>query len=342
MPAQTRPQTTNLFLVEDLDDVSRTSELPQSDLDALQTVAAWIKSFIVRPHEDLGRAGPVCPFVPESLLRRTLWLAPEHVGGRIVPDVVDLVGGYQRLLLGARPTDGDDAIHKAIVVVFTDLSPDQAGGLFDNVLKDLAVPSYVDDGFVMGGSYEGNEAGAIYNSTFRPFTSPVPFLLIRQAVVSDWKFFLDDDAWLELWAQRHGGPAPRRLPRNYAACPGGRRATRALARLRRSCQPPGRSAAGCEVEGRRARDPLETRGQRGGGTRCWIGNAPGAGAGSSPRCSSSLRTPSPAVSRRWVRRRTSSSRSTRRQHANSHCDGRLRLRGADSALVRCGTRKRAA
>ena len=114
---------------------------------------------------------------------------------------------------------GDDAIYKAIVVVFTDLSPDQAGDFFDDVLKDLAVPSYVDDGFVMGGSYEGNEAGAIYNPSFLPFTSPVPFLLIRQAVISDWKFFLDDDAWLELWAQRHGGSGAEALAQELRRLP---------------------------------------------------------------------------------------------------------------------------
>ena len=220
MPAQTRPPaTTNLFLLEDLEDVSRASELPQSDLDALRTVADWTKSFIVRPHEDLGRAGPVCPFVPVSLEEKTLWLAPEHVDNRSAADVAGLVSGYQRLFLDARPTDGDDAIYKAIVVVFTDLAPDQAGDLFDSVLQELAVPSYVDDGFVMGGSYEGNEAGAIYNSSFRPFTSPVPFLLIRQAVVSDWKFFLDDDAWLERWAQRHGGSGAEALAEELRRLP---------------------------------------------------------------------------------------------------------------------------
>jgi len=31
----------------------------------------------------------------------------------------------------------------------------------------------------------------------------VRFLLVRQAVVSDWKFFLDDDDWLNLWARRY-------------------------------------------------------------------------------------------------------------------------------------------
>ena len=216
MPAQ----TTNLFLLDDLEDTGRTSELPRSDLDALRTVGGWIKSFIVQPNEDLGRAGLICPFVPVSLERMTLWLAPEHAGDRSADDVVDLVHGYQRLFLDTHPTDSDDAIYKAIVVVFTDLSPDRAEKLFGDVLQDsFAVPSYVDDGFVMGGSYEGNEAGAIYNASFRPFTSPVPFLLIRQAVTSDWKFFLDDEAWLKRWAQRHAGAGTevlaeelRRLP----------------------------------------------------------------------------------------------------------------------------------
>ena len=56
----------------------------------------------------------------------------------------------------------------------------------------------------MGGFYPGNEGAAIYNSSFRPFTSPVPFMLIRQAVITDWRFFLDDDAWLKRWTQRYG------------------------------------------------------------------------------------------------------------------------------------------
>jgi hypothetical protein len=145
------------------------------------------------------------------LASKTLWLAPEHVGGRGVADVADLVTGYQRVFLGAQPTDADDGIYKAIVIVFTDLSPANAGALCDDVLQVLAVPSYADEGFVMGGSYEGNEAGAIYNASFRPFTSPVPFFLIRQAVVTDWKFFLDDEAWLKLWAERHGASGAEAL-----------------------------------------------------------------------------------------------------------------------------------
>ena len=234
MPAQ----TTNLFLLEDLEDVGRTSELAKSDLDALHAVAAWIKTYVIKPHKDLGCAGPVCPFVPESLERKILWLAPVRIADRDVPAVVELMSGYKRQLLDTRPTDGDDAGYKVIVVVFTDLSADRAQGVLDEVLQQLAVPSYVEDGILFGPFYEGHEGTAIYNSSFRPFQSPVPFLFVRHGVVSDWKFFLDDEEWLNLWAHRMGSPVPKHLLRNYVACRGAWGATNPrYDRLLRAVQP---------------------------------------------------------------------------------------------------------
>jgi Domain of unknown function (DUF6875) len=213
------PTQTNLFLLEDLEDVGKTSELAESDLDVLHAVADWIKTFVVRPHKDLGRAGPVCPFVPEALERKTLWLAPEQIADLEVPAVVELINGYQRLFLDAQPTDGDDAIYKVIVVVFTDLSADRAQGVFDDVLQHLAVPSYVEDGIVFGPFYEGHEGTAIYNSSFRPFRSPVPFLFVRHGVISDWKFFLDNDDQLNRWAHRYGESAVRALAEELRRLP---------------------------------------------------------------------------------------------------------------------------
>jgi hypothetical protein len=217
MPAQ----TANLFLLEDLEDSSRTRELADSDLNVLRAVADWIKTFVVKPHKDLGRPGTVCPFVPGSLERKVLWLAPEQIADRAEPDAIELVSGYKRLFLETQPTGGDDADYKVIVVVFTDLPADRAQGVFDDVLQHLALPSYADDGILFGPYYEGNEGTAIYNSRLRPFQSPVPFLFVRQGVISDWKFFLDNEEWLDLWARRFGESAVhalaeelRRLPWN--------------------------------------------------------------------------------------------------------------------------------
>jgi hypothetical protein len=95
-------QTANLFLLEDLEDVSRRRELAESDLNALRAVADWIKTFVARTHNDLGRAGTVCPFVPGALERKTLWLAQEHIADRDVQGVVELMSSYKSLFLDAQ------------------------------------------------------------------------------------------------------------------------------------------------------------------------------------------------------------------------------------------------
>ena len=202
----------NLFLLQDLDDPGRTKRLADGDLNALFTVADWIKTFVATPHKDLGRAGPVCPFVPGALERKTLWLAPEHINNRSIPEIAELLNGYRTVLLGVPPIDGDDAKYKAIVVVFTDLSADRAREHDDNVqIQNLRRLSYLEDGVVSGEFHMRNEGSAIRNRSFQPFKSPVPFWLMRNGVVSDWMFFLDDEEWLGSWARRFGESAVHAL-----------------------------------------------------------------------------------------------------------------------------------
>ncbi len=204
-------QTADLFLPEELEEAGRTSELAERDLRALHAVAHWITTFVARPHEELGRAGPVCPFVPGALERKTLWLAPARIADRGVQHVVEVIDGYTNLFRSIAPTGGDDASYKTIVVVFTDLPAGRAQGVFADVLEQLALPSYVEDGIVFGPFYEGNDGTALYNANFRPFQAPVPFLFVRQGVVGDWKFFLDDQDWVDAWAHRFGVSAVHAL-----------------------------------------------------------------------------------------------------------------------------------
>jgi hypothetical protein len=219
MEATASARAGNLFLLEDLEDAGRTSTLAQDDLAALHAVADWIKTFVARPHKDLGRAGNVCPFVPGALERQVLWLAPEQIADRTVPDVVALIDDYKERLLSAEPVDGDDATYKSLVVVFTDLAADHAQAVLDDLVEQLAVPSYVEEGLVMGAFYESHGGTAIYNPSFRPFTAPVPFLLVRLAVVGDWKFFLDDEDRLSRWAARYGESGAHALAKELRQLP---------------------------------------------------------------------------------------------------------------------------
>jgi hypothetical protein len=71
----------------------------------------------------------------------------------------------------------------------------------------LKTQAYAENGVVVGAFHPGNLGSAICNPEFQPFKAPVPFLLMRHAVVNDWMFFLDDADWLGLWARRFGESA---------------------------------------------------------------------------------------------------------------------------------------
>jgi hypothetical protein len=205
-------QATNLFLFRDLDDSSGTRSLASSDRAALQTVADWIQTFITRPHKDLGRAGPVCPFVPRALELDALWLAPERIANHSASDLVQLMNGYRQLLVRAEPTEGDNASSKAIVIVFSDLPADRVSDyLGDARIQQLKRQAYAEDGVVIGEFHARNEGTAIRNASFQPFKAPVPFLLMRPAVVGDWMFFLDNEEWFGLWVRRFGESATHSL-----------------------------------------------------------------------------------------------------------------------------------
>ena len=200
-----------LFLLEDLGESGRTSALPESDLAALRSVADWIKAFVIRPNDELGRPGPVCPFVPVSLERKTLWLAPQQIADRSEQQVVDVMDRYRRLLLAASPADGGDATYQVIVVVFPDLPAERAAGVFGGVLQSLAVPAYTQDEILFGPYYPGNQTPAIHNAGFHPFSSPVPFMFVRHGVVGDWEFFLDDPDATNRWGHRYQESATQAL-----------------------------------------------------------------------------------------------------------------------------------
>src|SRR3712207_6128920 len=147
-------QIADLYLVDELDDAARTSTLAEGELSALRAVADWVKGYVVQPHEDLGRSGPVCPYVPGAVERRKLWLAPERIGDGKVSDAVGIMERYRRLFVEQVPLGSADVDRAAVIVVFTDLSADRAAGLFDELLEKLAVPAYEEDGIIFGPFYE--------------------------------------------------------------------------------------------------------------------------------------------------------------------------------------------
>jgi hypothetical protein len=161
----------------------------------------WIRDFVGQPHRDLGRRGPVCPFVPAAL-------AKGRIDYRVRADLSD--GSIAVLTQGLTAeitdfaTDSDttgplDArlilLPGALATAWSRL--DEAYGA---VLKDLAV----DMGVMVGQFHPDCNEGSVHNDAFRTSRSPVAMLAIRRMAVHDILFLQDEARWVAVYARRFG------------------------------------------------------------------------------------------------------------------------------------------
>jgi hypothetical protein len=152
----------------------------------LAEALGWVRSFLAQPHPDLGRTGPVCPFVPVALELDTIWCG--LVTGA-EPDPAYLaaaIGEYRELFLELEPRQLPEALNKAILIVFPNLGPEGASAV-DEVQRELK-PRFVEAGLMLGEFHAANESPGLRNPDFRPLRSPVPMLAIRNMVESDLPF----------------------------------------------------------------------------------------------------------------------------------------------------------
>jgi hypothetical protein len=152
----------------------------------LGITAAWMRRYLGRPHPELGRSGPVCPFVPGATAQDTVWLSGVSFGRSDKDAIVQLVGLYRDLFLQLEPRSGELAMMKAIVLVFPNISIEDAG-VIDAVQSELKAP-FVDSGLMIGEFHERNESPGLRNPDFRPLRSPIPAIAIRFMVETDLPF----------------------------------------------------------------------------------------------------------------------------------------------------------
>jgi hypothetical protein len=160
----------------------------QQDLPYLIETWEWLKSFLARPHPHLGRPGPVCPFVPKAMKLNCIRLRVVHSHNLVQQEVVDIVLPYLNTFLELEPKQPEEAaLNKAILLLFPDISHEDAPLLIDSVQKQLK-PLFVDSGLMLGEFHKRNETPGLHNPHFRPLRSPIPMLAIRFMVESDLAF----------------------------------------------------------------------------------------------------------------------------------------------------------
>jgi hypothetical protein len=157
---------------------------PPSD-EVFGELRRWVRDYLCRSHPQLGRSGPVCPYVPRALDSGTLWAAVVPGRPAHADDVVGVMRRY-RDWFTARTDPGD--VHHALLVVFPAVAPEDVGWAVEQAQR-RAKTAFARAGLMIGEFHDGPPAaGGIRNPAFRPLRSPLPLLAMRRMVATDLPF----------------------------------------------------------------------------------------------------------------------------------------------------------
>jgi hypothetical protein len=170
-----------------------------------ELVSRWLRTWVVRPHPELGRPGAVCPFVAQALAVDTVAIAAYRFGGP-----TDLEGVARALSRGTDSfrglvRDSDKADLVSLILAFPDLGPDR-WHLIDEG-HAASKTRFVEDGLMLGQFHPACEAPAAHNPGFAVNRAPLPLLVIRNMAAHDIMFLEQDPLWVQsynAWLGRRG------------------------------------------------------------------------------------------------------------------------------------------
>jgi hypothetical protein len=183
-------QQDNLVLYNGLDfedEAAIPAGLSPLEIDACKTIVQWTREFLCKPHSQLGREGPVCPFTQPSLKHRLFWLTVMSGKEIDIDRASQAVELYRDMFLELEPKSGPESLLKTVLIIFPELSHERAKVELETLQKKLK-PDFVKRGIMVGQFYEGCPESGLWNDSFHPLQSPLPLLAIRNMVPSDFPF----------------------------------------------------------------------------------------------------------------------------------------------------------
>lgn len=184
--------------------------LVRENREVLRRTVSWAESFLCNPHPQLGRAGAVCPYTEMSLRNNYFWLTLCRGGVLSKKDVYESVMKYRDWFLKIETRSDRKAHFKAILILFPDIQVEDAPKIIDVVQRELK-PEFVEKGLMIGQFYPSCPEPGLWNRDFRPLQAPIPMLVIRQMVLSDFPFLRQDERFISSYVKMFGDAIPQRV-----------------------------------------------------------------------------------------------------------------------------------
>jgi hypothetical protein len=160
-----------------------------TDLDqpVVRELVAWVDDYLLRPHPELGRKGPVCPYAQGSLHRGRFYVNVVEGVPATAAELAFAIRPYRDWFLQLAPHGTADGTYTTILNAFPQLTDFQLVDEAQRALQRL----FVRDGLMVGEFHDGPpDKPGLWNPEWRPLRSPVPMLAIRHMVASDLPFLV--------------------------------------------------------------------------------------------------------------------------------------------------------
>jgi uncharacterized protein DUF6875 len=179
------------------------TEVLSVDLRAtLSVVDDWISTYVTKPHPEIGRTGPVCPFVEPSRRAGSLETSVRLVGsapslGLLTEIVRCSLAEFETMSWRTKNPN-----LRALLVVLADL-PSDCLDLLDQAHAAVKSES-VARGLMIGQFHSDCAETAARNPGFEVSRAPVPLVAVRLMAMHDVLFLRGKREWFEEYRRRFG------------------------------------------------------------------------------------------------------------------------------------------
>jgi len=175
--------------------------LSVSDLGYAGKVLDWLTGYICVPHPELGRSGPVCPFVTLSMRSDAIgFVMHSEFDGSEPERLTDLLHSYLTKFVDTAPRSPAKRRQRSLVIVLPNIARERYAVL-DAIHSDMK-SEMVLRGAMLGQFYEGCPQTAARNSDFHVSTGPVPCFAIRHMAPHDVLFLHSRRDWFAEYHRR--------------------------------------------------------------------------------------------------------------------------------------------
>lgn len=174
-----------------------------------RAVTEWIRTYLMRPHSELGRPGDVCPFTSQAFRLDTIRIGVSPASSSDIASIRrSLRHCFRKFALIPCPKHMQH--FRTVVLAFPALEGTAGLETMQRAQRGLNVECLA-RGLMLAKFHPAAEGGGLWSPAFQPFRSPVPLLVIRQMVKEDAPFALRHPLLLIAYVWKYTWAAPTRL-----------------------------------------------------------------------------------------------------------------------------------